>query len=81
MTPEMTLKIQYCVAGLYGDNRVKTLQDLMDPQNEVICGQDPVKHAISYNIYYGDPEAKQIALDLAHKMKILTPEEIERANA
>ena len=74
----MDIQLQLCVANLYGHNKLNTLKNLIDSEeNDLLLKEDPIRHAVSYQIYYGDPDAKVLALELASKMKMLSPSEIK----
>lgn len=70
----MNLALQQCVVDLYGPNRTQALYSLAEHQE--ICNEDSVRHAVSYNVYYGDPDAKIAALEIAGQMNILSKGEI-----
>ncbi|MBI5700350.1 hypothetical protein HZC34_00675 [Candidatus Saganbacteria bacterium] len=73
----MNIQIQNLVVKLHGPDRVAIMHSLTDE----LLGEEGVRRAINYNVYYGDPEAKQVAIELASKMKVLTPQDIESLSA
>lgn len=75
----MNLQIQYTVVNLHGSKRLETLKTLEG--NPEIAEHEPVRRAVNYIAYYGDEEAKQLALEIASKMKVISPEEVESLKA
>lgn len=81
VTPEKNLKMQYCVSKLYGPNRVEVFRELLNIESEIdmeIYSQDPIKFAVNYNIYYGNQETKELAVQLASKLNMFSDDELNK---
>lgn len=76
------MKIQNYVVSLHGYNSLKTLKELFNNPEDPIAKEESIERAVNYIACFGeDPEAKQIAIELAARIRVISPEDAKNLSA